>query len=203
MAFIPVPNGASLCFQFTTAGQNWQFCITVRKTAGAPSVSDLATLAAAGVSWWNATLKSLIYTATTLNQVVATDLTTQGGPQDIDVVGTPGTATGGIIPVGTPIVVSFRTALRGRSYRGRAYVTGTSSSNLVDSANVSSTITSGLGAAFATLGGTLSTAGMPHVVASKQHNGAVTNPAATNAVITYVVDGKLDSQRRRLAGRGT
>lgn len=203
MAFIPIPNSASLCFNFVTAGQNWQFCLTIRKSTGAPTTGDLATLVTQGHSWYAATLKSLIYSSTSLKSIIATDQTVQGGPQAITTYNEAGTASGGLIPVGTPLVVSLRTALRGRSYRGRVYVSGLSSTFLTDAANISSGYAASFGSAFLTLLSSLATAGFDIVVASKQHNGAVTSPAATNPVIAFVVDTFLDSQRRRLAGRGT
>lgn len=203
MAFIPVPNGIQLCFNFTMSGQNMQFCLTLRKTAGAPTVPDLLSMANTGASWWTATLKTRLSPAVTLNNVSATDLTIQGGPQQSVNVGTPGTS--GTVPEANSIcvVASLRTPLRGRSYRGRCYVPGIPSESRSTPTDVQSAFATNLAAAFGTLGGNTAALGFPVVVASRQHNGVVTNPATTQDVTSYVVDVHMDNQRRRLFGRGT
>lgn len=203
MAFIPIPNGVQLCFQFTTAGQNWQFCLQLRKSAGSPSPTDLEDVGDLAEGWYNSDLKPLLTNQSMLNQVVTTDQTVQGGPQFIGVSGNVGTATGNSMPLNAAAVVSQRTAKRGRSYRGRAYISGLSESSQNGPVDIGSTLATDLGDAFTALQIGLDAIGFDVVVASKQHNGVVTNPAATNEVIAFLVDTHLDSQRRRLAGRGT
>lgn len=203
MAFIPIPNSASLCFDFTTAGQDWQFCLTVRKSSGSITPTDLATITATGDAWWLATLDALIDASTTLRQVRATDEQSQGAPQDINPVGTAGTAAGDGLPNNAVMCVSARTAKRGRSYRGRKYLTGLLLQDTTDQVTWGSGAITAYPAAFATLQASLDTAGFDCVVASKQHNGVVTNPAETNEIIAWVTDDSIDSQRRRLKGRGT
>lgn len=203
MAFVPVPNGIQLCFLFTTDSQEWQFCLTLRKSAGAPTSTDLEDVAVTGGSWWTNTLRNLIAPAATLVEVVATDLTSQGAPQHRLSMGTTGNAATGSPPLNAAAVVSHRTAKRGRSYRGRSYLSAfplgqTTSANLLNG-----TYASNLASAFSTLAGTLDVSGFDHVVASKQHNGVATSPAEANEVINYVVDTLIDSQRRRLTGRGS
>lgn len=203
MAFIPVPNGIQLCFDFVTDGQNWQFCFIVRKTAGGVNPADLATVAGIGQAWWNATMKPLLVTAAVLRQIRATDITTQGGPQSTITMNSAGTGAGSPAGLGSPIVVSLRTALRGRSYRGRAYISGWNAGTMTDSVNTTSTLANSLAAAVATLVGNTVALGFPMVIASKQHNKVVTNPAVTNDVTATLADTHMDSQRRRLFGRGT
>lgn len=203
MAFIPIPNSATLCFDFTSAGQNWQFCLTVRKSAGAITSTDLANIATEGGNWWTSHLRAEITTTTTLRQVRVTDMQVQGGQQEIDTFNQAGTGGGGITPLNSPIVVSLRTAKRGRSYRGRAYVSGIPQDALLNPVDWTVVRTASVAAAFIALQAALDTAGYDLVVASKQHNGVVTDPAETNEVIAILVDQHVDSQRRRLFGRGT
>lgn len=203
MAFIPLPNGMSLCFDFTTAGQNWQFCFNIRKSAGAPTDTDLNNLADAGADWWDNHFKAQMTDETTLRQVRATDMTLQGGPQAIVTANSAGTSTGGLIGLNSPLVVSQRTAKRGRSYRGRAYISGIQAASLVDAVTVGAATVTAWGTAFGALMTELDALGFDMVVASRSHNGTPTNPAELNEVIAFVIDQKLDSQRRRLAGRGT
>ena len=203
MAFIPVPNGVQLCFDFVTAGQNWQVCLMLRKSAGAPTPTDLDTIADDAENWWGASFRSLFSAETTLRQVRATDMTTQGGPVSTLVSNTPGNGSGDGLPIGSAIVASLRTAKRGRSYRGRSYWSGLLLSAQDSPTDITSTVATAIGVAMTALQTTLDTDGFDIVVASKQHNGVVTNPAEANEVTAIVVDTHFDSQRRRLAGRGT
>jgi len=203
LAFIPVPNGIQLCFNFTTDSQLWQFCLTLRKSSGAPTPTDLASVAAIGEAWWTADLQDHISSATTLRNVTATDLTVQGGAQAIDTVNDAGALTGYPLPAGSPCCVSLRTAKRGRSYRGRVYVSGMSEDNTQTANTFTSAFVAAIAGDFVSLQNDLDTAGFDIVVASKQHNGVVTNPAEVNEVIAIAADTAIDSQRRRLTGRGT
>jgi len=202
MAFIPVPNGVQLCFDFTTAGQNWQFCLHLRKSTGAPTPTDLQNVADAAASWWTTDFKPNLSSTTTLRQTRATDVSVQGGTVAVNGINTAGTDGAVPVPINAALCVSQRTAKRGRSYRGRAYVSGFDTSvigNPTDSVIADATA---LSTDFATLQATLDAISFDVVVATKQHNGAVVNPAETNEVIAFITDQHFDSQRRRLFGRG-
>jgi len=203
MAFIPWPNGVKLCFEFATAGSIWETCFSLRKSAGAPTSTDLETVVGDGVDSWTAALKGLLTEDTLLGAVRATDMTAEGAPQFVQAVNETGTQTGPGAPLNACAVISGRTAKRGRSYRGRNYVSGLLNGDFTNPV----TLGSGLQTALATWATGLQTAldgdGFDIVVASQQHNGVPTSPADLNEVIAFVVDSKSDSQRRRLAGRGT
>lgn len=203
MAFIPVPNSAQLCFDFTTAGQNWQFCVVIRKSAPPLTSTDLANASAVAASWWSTNLRPLIQNNTVLRQTRATDISVEGGGQSIATVGTAGTNGGILVPLNAALVVSLRTAKRGRSYRGRIYLGGLEQTDLVSETDVAGAYVTSVLAAIAALQSQLDTNSFDLVVASKQHNKVVTNPAETNEVIAATCDSHIDSQRRRLFGRGT
>lgn len=202
MTFIPWPNGIQLCFDFVTAGQNWQFCLALRKSTGSVTPTDLAAITTAADTW-QPSLMGYLDQNTTLRQIRATDMTAQGGQQSVLTVGDAGTNGNAPMPIGTAQVVSLRTAKRGRSYRGRMFLGGLSTAYLLTATDSTAASAALYGAAVQVLAGALDALGYDHVVPSKQHNGAVTNPAELNEVIAYVVDQHYDSQRRRLAGRGT
>lgn len=202
MSFIPVPDSASLCFDFGQAGQAWQFCFTVRKSAGGLDDADLITLATMGADWWTNHLDTNISGAATLNNVKVTDLTSEAGSVYELPVGTAGGAGAGFTPLGTALVASLRTNKRGRSYRGRVYIGGLPDVAISTAVDVTSAYAGYIAAAVNTLISELDAAGYDLVVASRQHNGVVTNPAETNEVTSVIVDTHFDSQRRRLAGRG-
>ena len=203
MTFIPVPNGIQLCFLFTTDSQNWQFCLMLQKSAGAPTSTDLAQATADGSAWWTSHLKALLAPGTTLNEIIATNMTAQGAPQDRALIGEVGTQIGNELPLNACAVVSHRTEKRGRSYRGRSYLSGITSNQINSVTTLNGTATAAFANGFAALRTLLDGHGLDQVVASRQHNGVPTSPADTNEVIVNVVDSLIDSQRRRLAGRGT
>ena len=203
MAFIPLPNGISLCFDFTAVSQLFQFCLTLRKSSGPPTPTDLSVAASLGSGWWTTTLKGNISDIVTLRQVRATDMTAQGAPQAIQTVGTAGADTNvNPLPLSAALCVSGRTEKRGRSYRGRVYVSGLNR-GMMSSANVmNNTYLSAFASAFTTLQASLKAANFDIVVPTRQHNGSVVSPAELNEVVAWVIDSALDSQRRRLTGRG-
>jgi hypothetical protein len=203
MAFTSWPHGIQLCFDFVTAGQNWQFCLALRKSAGDPNVTDLQTVADQAASWWTNSLKQYVPAETTLRQTRATDMTVSGGPVRLNAINSPGTQSGDPVTNNAALVVSGRTEKRGRSYRGRSYISGLDKGSLTDAANFSSVYAAHFPTVFAVLQATLDTYGFDVGVISKQHDGVPTNPAEFNEVVAYSADTKVDSQRRRLSGRGT
>lgn len=204
MAFIPIPNGLTLCFDFESASQKWQFCFTLRKSAGAPDLTDLQSVATIGKNWVNNNLKGIIDSTTTSKYVRATDMTAQGAPQHIEptnYVGTGGASNP--LPLNVALCCSARTAKRGRSYRGRIYLSGLPV-DFQDGVNTgSATLLTNMAGHLTDLQSALDTAGFDMVVPTRQHNGAVVSPAEVNEIIGWVIDSNFDSQRRRLTGRGS
>jgi hypothetical protein len=103
-------------------------------------------------------------------------------------------SNGGVeLPLNTALVISLRTATAGRSYRGRFYLGGlTSSWNTTDGAypRPDSTRTSNTGIAFHDLCLALIADGTPLVVASRE--------LATSQEVTGIrIDNVFDTQRRR------
>jgi len=203
MAFIPAVNGVELCFQFVLGGQNVEFCLNLRKSAGAVTSTDLDNAADAGHAWQNSDFLALLSNEIQHVATVATDMSVQGGPQSITT-----NATNGVISSPSEVasvagVVSGRTAKRGRSYRGRSYIPGIPTNARLNPTDFTTAKATAIAAAFAALQVDLDAIGFDIVVASRQHNNVVTNPAEQNEVIAFVMDNHYDSQRRRLFGRGT
>lgn len=204
MPFIPIPNSATLCFDFTTAGQNWQFCVTVRKSAGSITPTDLDNIAGIGQSWWTNNLMAIFGNENTLRQTRATDQQVQGGPQSINTINQAGSGGGSTaMPLNVAHVMSLRTEKRGRSYRGRVFTGGWPSVTIASQVDFTGAATTARINALVALQVALDVAGFDLVVPSKQHNGVVTNPAETNEVIAITADAHMDSMYKRLFGRGT
>jgi len=160
MAFIPTPSGISLCFHFTTAGQEWQFCLQLKKSAGSVTPTDLATVTSDASDWWTAPFKARLSDDTTLRNITATDQSVQGGSQDIATINEVGGTAGSAAPLNAAICISQRTAKRGRSYRGRAYHGGYNIAQLQDAVTFSSSYASDLVDDFEALQAALDASGL-------------------------------------------
>lgn len=114
-----------------------------------------------------------------------------------------GTAANDDMAPGSAVVVSTRTALAGRSYRGRMYLPGVAKSKTTATSDVASTTASDIKTAIETFDASAVSAGIGFapIVFSRQH----TPPGETEPVIEdhveritrYEVDVNLRSQRRR------
>jgi len=203
LAFIPATNGLFLCFDFSQNGQQWQFCLGFRKVAGSITTGDLGDVAAAAAGWWTAHFKARLDDSVTLVKTVATDQTYEGAPSSEVLVGTAGTLGGGTEPINAALVMSFRTLLRGRSFRGRAYISGATTGVVVTGVDFDATWVSDVANDFVTLAGLISALGFDQVVISRYHALAPRVTAVMTVVDSIVTDTVINSQRRRLAGRGT
>lgn len=204
MAFIPVPRGVKICFPVVVGGQSVEFCVSVQKASGVvvPS-TDFDAIEGAIEGSWGTTMKPLQSTEATMPGPIITDISSDGGEQQIYSFAQTGTAASAALPNNATVAMSFRTAKRGRSYRGRAYMTGVPLSAQDTPTDITTAYAEDLADAINGLMAAIAVENFFHIVASKQHNLVETNPAATNLVTAYVVDTHFDSQRRRLFGRGT
>jgi hypothetical protein len=203
MPFIPTPNGIALCFDFTTAGQMWQICFMVRGPTATPTTSELTAVAAIGGDTWNDSFHNLVSLETTLRQTRATDMSQEGGPEHVHLVNDAGSVTGAALPLNAAAVLSLRTDLRGRSYRGRVYISGLTQ-NQVSATNIlNSTFMSNCVSMSAILVSYLVSANSLLSVRSLRHNGAARSSGVLTPVTAVTMDSYIDSQRRRLNGRGT
>lgn len=204
MDYIPVPNCAQLEFVYSFAGQTCENVLHYTKD-DAWDVVTLTALADAAIAEWIASIKPVMTNLLSLTSVIATDLASQSGASITRAGGLPsaGTQTGTALPNNCALVVTKRTVMRGRSFRGRIYHPGLptpqTSGNTVTGAFVTS-IVNGWNA--------LTAIAMPGpivaqmVVVSKFHEGNPRLLGITTPVVNVTSDGVIDSQRRRLPGRG-
>lgn len=150
-------------------------------------------------------MKPIQSNSVVFREVYVTDLTTAVSPTVADtssagIVG--GTSTSSGMPGNVTICTSFRTAGRGRSARGRNYFIGLVESVVTGNA-ATTTLTTALVEAYEAL--LLSPEpGFTWVVLSRFAEGAPRVTALAQTVTSVVlVDSNVDSQRRRLEGRGT
>ena len=207
MAFIPVENTAEVCMEYK---QDNQFiCNVFHVLFGAPpTAAQLTTLATDLVAWWNANVKAHVAANMQLWEIRAKDLTTASGVGIAHpVFGTSGTSGSPAMPNNVTVAVKWLTGLSGRSYRGRSFITGLVEGSIVNNALEAAALTA-FQNAFVALRTAINVAGRQMVVASK-YSGvtAAGAPIPRAAGITTVItgsniEGTVDSQRRRLPGRG-
>lgn len=203
MAFIPAPNAIRLCLQGVWTGQIVEICIGILKSS-AVTQPDLATVTADMEAWRVASLIPAISADVTYTQWYALSLTTSTSPSLItpitaDIAGLVG---GSSVPNNVALATTFQTALRGRSYRGRAFTYGVPASELFSNTEVTGTYAAAINAAYAAIPSALSS-GFSHVVISYQNNLAARSTAARTPVTAYRTESRIDSMRRRLEGRGS
>jgi hypothetical protein len=94
------------------------------------------------------------------------------------------------------LALSKRTGLAGRRYRGRIFVPGLGETDVQATDVIDSAASIAFAAAMQALLDSLTTASTPLVIFHKGDN-------LFSTVTSFVVDALVDSQRRRLAGRGS
>lgn len=210
MAFVPVPNTVLAELRMLYDSQKVENTLWFDLGA-APTATVMEALAGGLLSWWTNFYAPLCQVGVQLREVCITDMSSATGPQIIEAAttGNFGLNTSPPKPSSAALTVSFRTAARGRSFRGRNYVVGLTQ----DSLNLN-TVTDAFANACVTAYSALLPSGTAEhpgvwVVASRFHGiGADKKPIprttgiATPIIAVSVVDKTVDSQRRRLPGRG-
>jgi hypothetical protein len=210
MTFVPCLNTALIEFRMLYDRQNVENTIWVQKSS-AWTAPTLALAAENALGWWNGSFAILASNSLSLREVVATDMTTAtSGQTALDGEGAVGSDTGQGMPGNVSLAVSFRTALRGRSFRGRNYIVGIPRGFVEEESTASEDyVASAIAAYSALISGTFES-GQAWVVASRfsgvdpTTKKPIPRAAGVMTPITNVVivDDTTDSMRRRLPGRG-
>jgi len=164
----------------------------------------MADIGYAFVQWFNTSGKLSMSSSIKLVKIVLKDMESRTGPAIEYVVGLPiegGLQTGVELPLNVTAAVSWGTPLRGRSFRGRTYVVGLRAGQ-VSGNQLTSQARLDLIDQYADLVSAIGTAGFTLVVVSKYSNKAPRTTGIATAITSVNVNIDLDSQRRRLAGRG-
>lgn len=170
----------------------------------APDLENMEDLGTALIASWNTSMKALHVSTVSLIEVRLTDLTTQNSPVVNVSTGLPsaGTATGDGMPNNVALVYTKHTALRGRSFRGRIYDFGWSETNNAGN-TVSPTVTGTMVNAYSAMRSiALTDMNYNMVVVSRYADKAPRTTGIATLVTSISTDGVVDSQRRRLPGRG-
>lgn len=148
---------------------------------------------------WETNLAPLISQSVNLIQIVGTDISSDTGPQVVftDDLPQPGTALESTtLPNNVTVTTKLLTTKRGRSYRGRVYHIGLVEGAVIGD-SIGSTTRSALNAAWSALRLFDMTAGVWVLSVLSRTQGNILTP-----VVSVGGDLVVDSQRRRLLGRG-
>lgn len=197
MTFIPTPHTARAVVRFTKGSEAYSNVFHCEKPSF--TKTDMENLAAAidaivGGSYDSIFNNHVSYMATDVYDI----RTSTGEVVSENTTGAPGTVAGEGLPTNLAVVVTLRTATRGRTGRGRVFVAGFSESNLVEGvfdancmANAKSYVDNVIAEALAV--------GWVVGVRSIQTDGVTNNPALMRPVTdTEVRSGIPGTQRRRL-----
>lgn len=173
--------------------------------AGGYAGTDLQDLADAVANWVTGDLLDFLVDDWTVNQVVATDLSSDSAPVAVSTAGLPD--SGHIVGVPTPnnvaLVVSFKTTARGRSYRGRNFVPAGRADSMTNSTQWSSAYVANLQGAYEGMALTLGAIGNTHVVLSRFNGGVRRVIGVATPVDAYIGRQPVGTQRRRVIGHGS
>lgn len=200
MTFQSVPDGVEVVF---TAVQNGVPVVNVYNVQSTVTNDEtrLQVIIDAFKDWWDASVAPIQNPSYVLQSIKATSLNSVGGPQVIQSYSTAnqGTNSGGEAAGNAAAVISWKTALIGRSFRGRTYIGALSegeiaSAQTLESATVTALVSAGTGLidAMTAIGATL-------CVLSRVFNGLARVTGLLTEIISVVVDNKVDSMRRRTA----
>ena len=204
MPFIPVPNTIQAELTYNFSGQVVQNVLHYNKPAPL-AAGDMDDVGAELVSWFDTTLKANMPATITLFEVKLTDLTTAQGEVINYQTGLPiqGTDVATALPNNCALVITKRTAKRGRSFRGRIYHPALPRDQVTDNvvaAGLVTTLTSAYG--LITSIPILSGGSVSLVVVSRIQNGVPLVEGEVTQVTALTSDGIVDTQRRRLPGVG-
>lgn len=203
MARPPTENVAEVTMSFSQDGQILMNKHHYLNTAGwdAGSLNNLGT---AIVEWWTDNLQEHIPSVISLDAVEVVDLTEDSGLGISVTEGlpVPGTGTGTALPNNVTLAIKKGTGFVGRSFRGRTYHIGLTEQQVTGN-TVGSTVLDTLRDAYDALKEPLGALiPVDLCVLSEYADGAQRTAGICTVVTGIGIDPTVDSQRRRLPGRG-
>lgn len=181
--------------KFSGVGYTWQ--VNHHFTKPAFSAADLQDLV--NLVWSNynlVTFKQYLSSNCSIVEVKGTDLRTEGAPTYSNTTPILGTDASEPIPPGTAAVITLRTALRGRSYRGRTYYGGLGESRM-DTGIWEGTMLDDFETFLVALQTAASGIGWTIVVLSRWHAGIKRAVALGQAVLTFVGRSQRPASQRK------
>lgn len=203
MPFVPAANCAEIAICYNEFDQQIQNVFHVKRS----TPFDLEGLAAAAElfqGWQEDDIAPLQSSSVGCSLIIARALDTATSPSIEYTTGLPvvgGQTTDPGLPANVTVAVKWITGLRGRAYRGRTFHIGLCE-GMVSGNKVNESPAAAILAAYQTLLSIIGLSNMQLVVLSKYVDGAARTTAVATPIISCSVDEWVDSQRRRLTGRG-
>jgi len=204
MPFVPAANTAAIDVVFSLDGQIVENTLYYQATT-TPGATELASLVEVVTAYIKDEILPFLHAAISLVRVVGTLIDVIDGLQYTSTTGLPaaGAGTGPLLPNNVSFCISFRTGLSGRSGRGRNYIAGINGDTVAGN-TFDNTWANNLVTAYAGLQSVAGDDGWQQVVVSRFTAGAPRTTALVSVVTsTLSTDHTVDSQRRRLPGRGS
>lgn len=204
MAYVPVPNTLQCELRFVWAGQEVETGMYFLK-AGGWDVADMPAVGDILKGAWDNHCRPVTATTCALTEIYMTNLEsefafTYSYTTGLPLAGTTGTES---LPNNCTLAFSFGTAGRGRSFRGRMYPPGIAE-GYVSGNTVSSLWTDAWRDFHDIVTSSMLVLGGVHSVVSRISNGAPRIVGLSTPVLSATFkDTVIDSQRRRLPGRGS
>jgi len=203
MPFIPVTNCVMAELRFTLDSQHVENTLYFQRASA--WTAPLGVLLGDHLfTWWVDNMSPSLSTQINLDSVHVTDLTAVDSfaVDFVPAASENGVIGGSALPNNCAICISFRTAARGRTGRGRNYICGLPQTHVAQN-----TLDTADGVAFVAAYNALPTvagaSAATWVVVSRFLNGAPRTSGVTRSITTVLLDDlTIDSQRRRLPGRG-
>jgi hypothetical protein len=202
--FVPVPYVVQLDAIYSQAGQFVENSHFYQHGTTEPTMDDMSDLCADYVAWYVAYYAPLLPAQVSLVKLRCFSLSTQNsqGVEYATALPITGSLANGVtLPNNVTYAVSWRTGLRGRSFRGRTYAIGLAKGHVLES-SIHPSAMPDIAMAwhhFRSMAGE----GWTFVVVSRFSGGGPRSIGVATPVYTFSIDPNLDSQRRRLPGRGS
>ena len=202
--FIPFDNTVQIEMIYNWDGQVVENVLQYHSGLVGILESEAIELCAFLVDWWDTNWQNSLPTTVTLQQLKYTDLSSATGYAGVYTTGLPltGSNASPSLPNNCSIALTKRTASRGRSYRGRIYFVGLSEVMVTGNNVVSGTLSDMLTKYNNIVNITIEEDDYTMVVCSRYEDGVPRVTGVATPVTNITSDGVIDSQRRRLPGRG-
>lgn len=203
MVFTPAENTARCEIRFLQDGQQVENTLWFQHTTGVITEADREALGEYLEDWWNVRIRALQSNEVTYREVYVVDWSSaNSGTTTVNTLaGTPGAQGTTGEPNNVTVTISFRTAFRGRGARGRNYAVGLTDTDVSANEVAQVTLNAWRNAYQVLLDSPPDD--WQWVIASFWEDKVARTTALlqpVNAVV--IVDQVVDSQRRRLPGRG-
>jgi hypothetical protein len=202
LPFQPAPN----CIHFAIIGELAGQLIVNHidyDLGEAVTASNIANVADQVATIWDGAICPHLSQDYTFDHVHAVDLTDAVGfVADTGLAGTSGGVASPTEANNAAIVITYRTALRGRSFRGRTYLAGIPQSKRVSGIAVDETWVTSLITSFEDFTHFTGFVDSHPVVLSRTMAGVRLTTCEITPIVAFTANNIIDAQRRRLGGRG-